>query len=403
MLRFFKTSFPPLSKRVRLDSRPVRTATTYATAKLENSKDRHYSVRNQERFHDGRYEAIKQLGQGTYSRVWLARDLQQNGYVAIKMLTNDCYGTEHDIFEIEILETITREQNRQDQPNGAHVLGLWDRFQLTGPNGRHECLVLPVLGGTLGVQARRFTQRRIPSGIMKGISRQLLIGLTFLHERCRVVHTDLQPSNICFDLNQQQIEGKRSSADGSLEQVTPKSEPGAPGTVRIIDFGVASWIDRHLSDNVQPEHLRAPEVILGAPWGPPIDIWSLGCLIIEFVKGHIAFPGQAKEGSWTSSDDHLAQYMEVLGPMPRELLERGTKAHEYFNEQGVLHRIPTLKQTSLQDYVVAEQGPFQRPSDMSAEEALVFVDFLQGALALDPDHRKTAKQLLEHEWLKHVA
>ncbi|EGP82922.1 uncharacterized protein MYCGRDRAFT_50394 [Zymoseptoria tritici IPO323] len=383
MLRFFKTSFPPLSKRVRLDSRPVRTATTYATAKLENSKDRHYSVRNQERFHDGRYEAIKQLGQGTYSRVWLARDLhRQNGYVAIKMLTNDCYGTEHDIFEIEILETITREQNRQDQPNGAHVLGLWDRFQLTGPNGRHECLVLPVLGGTLGVQARRFTQRRIPSGIMKGISRQLLIGLTFLHERCRVVHTDLQPSNICFDLNQQQIEGKRSSADGvasdvamgqSLEQVTPKSEPGAPGTVRIIDFGVGKT---ESTTSIQ---------------------------IIEFVKGHIAFPGQAKEGSWTSSDDHLAQYMEVLGPMPRELLERGTKAHEYFNEQGSYWPIPTLKQTSLQDYVVAEQGPFQRPSDMSAEEALVFADFLQGALALDPDHRKTASELLEHDWLKDIA
>ena len=44
--------------------------------------------------------------------------------------------------------------------------------------------------------------------------------------------------------------------------------------------------------------------------------------------------------------------------------------------------------------------PTTRPSDMSVEEVPVFVDFLRGALALDPDHRKTAKELLEHEWLQ---
>ncbi|KJX92897.1 protein kinase [Zymoseptoria brevis] len=399
MSRFLKTLLPYLSRRVKDVPQPVRndtlpSASTVASTNLGPSPDRHYNVRDQEKFHDNRYEAIKQLGEGRYSRVWLARDLRQNTYVALKILTNDCYGTEHDIFEIEILETITREQNLHETQD-AHVLGLLDRFQLTGPNGRHECLALPVLGCTLGFQARRFVQRRIPVRVMKHITRQLLTGLAFLHETCRVIHTDLQPSNICFDLN--------VAMGQSLEQVTPRVDEDAPGTVRIIDFGVASWIDNHLTDNIQPEHLRAPEVILGAPWGPPIDIWSLGCLVIEFIKGHVAFPGQAKEGSYTSSDDHLAQYMEVLGPMPRELLERGTKSQEYFNEQGALHRIPTLKQTSLQDYVVAQQGPFQRPADMPAEEALLFLDFLQGALALDPQHRKTAKELLGHEWLSDVA
>lgn len=35
----------------------------------------------------------------------------------------------------------------------------------------------------------------------------------------------------------------------------------------------------HLGNVVQPYALRAPEVILGLEWGPPIDIWSLGCLV----------------------------------------------------------------------------------------------------------------------------
>lgn len=41
----------------------------------------------------------------------------------------------------------------------------------------------------------------------------------------------------------------------------------------------ASWTDKHLSDRIQPPILRAPEVTLGAPWGPSVDIWNLGCLV----------------------------------------------------------------------------------------------------------------------------
>ncbi|KAK0823198.1 hypothetical protein LTR73_008723 [Friedmanniomyces endolithicus] len=139
------------------------------------------------------------------------------------------------------------------------------------------------------------------------------------------------------------------------------------GRIVILDLGVASnsyeasWTDKHLSDNMQPEHLRAPEVILGAPWDPPVDIWSLGCLVsagtgvrtvhtgieakgwlltdsisqvMEFVKGHVAFLGAASEGRWSSEDDHLAQHMEVLGRMPSRLLLRGSKTDQYFDKEG---------------------------------------------------------------------
>jgi len=67
--------------------------------------------------------------------------------------------------------------------------------------------------------------------------------------------------------------------------------------IRLIDFGhgtepshvqrticklacTANPIDEHVQDEVQPLVLRAPEVILGHPWSTPIDIWSVGCLVI---------------------------------------------------------------------------------------------------------------------------
>ncbi|KAK0252921.1 hypothetical protein LTR91_011509 [Friedmanniomyces endolithicus] len=280
-------------------------------------------------------------------------------------------------------------------------------------------MALPLLGSDLSRQARRFPKRRIPVSVMKQITRQLLEGLRFLHETCGVIHTgiciqeygklwrwlteadrnvDLQPSNICFELTSAQVADMASGT--SADEVTPIISETNIGKVVIIDFGVASWTDKHLSDNIQPEHLRAPEVILGAPWGPPVDIWSFGCLVMEFVKGHVAFLGAASKGRWSSEDDHLAQYMEVLGPMPSALLLRGSKTDQYFDKEGNLLRIPQLKVTNLADFVDGKEGPFKRPGDMTPEDAPLFVDFLRGALQLDPDERKTAGELLQHEWLR---
>ncbi len=71
-----------------------------------------------------------------------------------------------------------------------------------------------------------------------------------------------------------------------------------------------------------------------------------------------------------------------------------------WNSTENLLRIPQLKVTNLADFVDGKEGPFKRPDDMTPEDAPLFVDFLRGALQLDPDERKTAGELLQHEWLR---
>ncbi|KAK3619569.1 hypothetical protein LTR56_023949 [Elasticomyces elasticus] len=123
--------------------------------------------------------------------------------------------------------------------------------------------------------------------------------------------------------------------------------------------------------------------------------------VIEFVKGHVAFPGSASAtGAWSSEDHHLAIYMDVLGPMPRALLERGARTSEFFDDQGRLLRMRGMGYTGLKDLMDGTQWPLTRPDGMNDAEMAMFVDFLQGALTLDPEHRKTAEELLQHEWLQ---
>ncbi|KAJ6790025.1 hypothetical protein PWT90_06750 [Aphanocladium album] len=130
------------------------------------------------------------------------------------------------------------------------------------------------------------------------------------------------------------------------------------------------------------------------------DVWSLECLVAEFVQGIVLFSGNASEnGTWTAEDDYLARVVEVRGLIPPNLLRRGLRSAYFFDEQGKLIRIPNLKPTSLDRMLNGEVMPFKRPYDMLETEIGVFIDFVRGVLKIDPTARKSAAQLVQHEWL----
>ncbi|KAK8913323.1 Serine/threonine-protein kinase SRPK [Metarhizium anisopliae] len=62
-----------------------------------------------------------------------------------------------------------------------------------------------------------------------------------------------------------------SSAEEDLAHSTDIS-------IMLADFGTASWFERHLTEWIQPQMLRAPEVILEANWDHKVDIWNLGLI-----------------------------------------------------------------------------------------------------------------------------
>jgi serine/threonine protein kinase len=59
--------------------------------------------------------------------------------------------------------------------------------------------------------------------------------------------------------------------------------------VKVIDFGSSCFTSDQLSSYVQSRSYRAPEVILGLPYGQKVDVWSLGCILAELLSGFVLF------------------------------------------------------------------------------------------------------------------
>jgi len=183
-----------------------------------------------ETYKNGRYTIEKKLGWGHFSTVWLAsdghvRNDHPHKLVALKIQKSAPRYTDAARDEIELLNLI----NLKDPEGDNYCVQLLDHFDHHGPNGRHVCLVLEVLGQNLLWLIKKYNHRGIPMNLVKVISRQMLIGLNFLHTKCTIIHTDIKPENflivppIPYDLEQVQDERKRIVKFRLLEEEKKKT------------------------------------------------------------------------------------------------------------------------------------------------------------------------------------
>merc|ERR1719412_2402154 len=112
--------------------------------------------------------------------------------------------------------------------------------------------------------------------------------------------------------------------------------------LKVIDFGSALFENRWHNHLVQTRHYRAPEVVLGMRWSFPIDIWSIGCIMLEFIYGRMVF-------NTHDSIDHLNQMKTMIGEMPDKVRMRiPAEVNEaYFKSDGSL-RMEKAKISSVQ-------------------------------------------------------
>lgn len=126
--------------------------------------------------------------------MWLCRDLHDPGYVAVKVMAGDVAP--------ETLPDLKLTQLDQSAPGAEFVAIPLDTFATTGPNGSHQCIVLPVLGPC--VSPHLWLSLDDPVPVPRGMAYQSAVAMSFFHKQ-GLCHGDFRPSNILVkpaDLNQ---------------------------------------------------------------------------------------------------------------------------------------------------------------------------------------------------------
>ncbi|XP_062220420.1 mitogen-activated protein kinase kinase kinase 1a-like [Phragmites australis] len=117
---------------------------------------------------------------------------------------------------------------------------------------------------TQGSLAALYQKYRLQDSQVSAYTRQILNGLSYLHQR-NVLHRDIKCANILVDAN---------------------------GLVKLADFGLAKEMSilSQARSSKGTVYWMAPEVAKAKPHGPPADIWSLGCTVLEMLTGRVPYP-----------------------------------------------------------------------------------------------------------------
>lgn len=163
--------------------------------------------------------------------------------------------------------------------------------------------------------------------------------------------------------------------------------------VKIADLGNACWVDNHFTEDIQTRQYRSLEVLIGAGYNTSADIWSTACMAFELATGDYLFEPHSGEG-YSRDEDHLAHIIELLGEIPKRIINSGKQSRQYFNKKGELKHIVWLKPWDLYDVLTDKYS-------WNPQDAKDFAAFLRPMLDFDPNRRATAAECLQHPWLKY--
>ncbi|XP_048409085.1 SRSF protein kinase 2-like isoform X2 [Stegostoma tigrinum] len=183
--------------------------------------------------------------------------------------------------------------------------------------------------------------------------------------------------------------GKLDAASLLINPLDPLNADGIQ--VKIADLGNACWVHKHFTEDIQTRQYRSLEVLIGAGYSTPADIWSTACMAFELATGDYLFEPHSGE-DYSRDEDHIALIIELLGKMPRKLILAGKYSKEFFTKKGELRHITKLKPWGLYEVLVEK---YEWPQ----EEAATFTEFLLPMLELIPEKRATAAECLRHPWL----
>eukprot|EP00002_Diphylleia_rotans_P024231 TRINITY_DN4776_c0_g3_i1.p1 TRINITY_DN4776_c0_g3~~TRINITY_DN4776_c0_g3_i1.p1 ORF type:complete len:453 (-),score=67.41 TRINITY_DN4776_c0_g3_i1:1604-2962(-) len=290
--------------------------------------------------------------------------------VAIKIIRSKPQFLKQAKVEIKVLELL----NKNDPLDKSFTVRMIKHFV----HHKHPCIVFEMLSMSLYDMLRKTGFKGVTLELTKNFGLQILSALQFYSRpEIQIIHCDLKPENILLR------NPKRSG-------------------LRVIDFGSSCNDNEKPFTYIQSRFYRSPEVILRLEYSMPIDMWSLGCILVELHTGEALFPGKSEK-------DQIHKIVEVLGLPPHSMLENSPKATQFFERDGdgawgLPMSVTTVspKSRSLEDILKRGRDSSKIKTsaemDVSDQEYAALLDLVLHMLEYDPKRRIKPGDALRHDF-----
>ncbi|KAI4192767.1 MAG: hypothetical protein LQ346_004177 [Caloplaca aetnensis] len=331
---------------------------------------------------DDRFEILKDIGDGSFGSVALARVRTAGAHIA-RRGTLVAIKTMKKTFEsfapcLELREVIFL----RSLPNHAHLVPALDIFLDPLTKKLHICM--EYMDGNLYQLMKARDHKCLDGGSVKSILFQILSGLEHIHAH-NFFHRDIKPENILVSTSAP-LESNASFRRYST-LVTPPSTPPLY-TIKIADFGLAreTHSEHPYTTYVSTRWYRAPEVLLRAgEYSAPVDIWAIGAMAVEIANLKPLFPGG-------NEVDQVWRVCEIMGSPGNwydrsgNLVGGGEWRDGIRLAQKLGFSFPKMAPHSIETILRPPQWP------------AALCSFVTWCLMWDPRNRPTSTQAMKHEF-----
>lgn len=311
-----------------------------------------------------RYEIQQQLGKKAGRRTVLAKDLQTDELVVLKLLT---FSNEFEWDDLKLFEREAETLQALSHPAIPHYL---NHFEFDTASGKGFALVQTYIHA-LSLEQHLKAGRTFDETEVKQLANDLLGILAYLHNRQPpVIHRDIKPSNILL-----------SNRSGNH-----------PGQVYLVDFGSVQTLAAKESGTITVvgTYGYMPPEQFGGRATAASDLYSLGATLIYLVTGR--HPADLPQNDLRIDFEHAANISPGLTVWFRwltdpSLSKRPASAQE---AQAELNRKPG--ETSL-------MGVVKQPVKMPAKTKIRLIREVKFVEIFIPTHRLRLQQQTASWWM----
>ena len=356
-----------------------------------------------------KYNIIYEIGRGADAVVWLAFNIEDSKYYAIKV--NEPKEYKRGLEEFKFLKKLP--------PKLSCFNHLKESFVEEFDKKKYSCGVFELCTGNLDSIIRKGEfQDGLAVIVVKKIMYQLLTALKYLHQKMKVYHADIKTDNILLKgtnnmdkdvINQYNQFKFHEKCSGGNDRKKVHSEicnnlifPDKKtknivddkyildSLVSLSDFGAWCGEEEHYETDFGTRYYRAPEIILLGTTGYPVDIWAAGCVFYELLTGRILFDPE-KDSTKTRDEYHLYDINSICGNFNIGFLKKTKEWKKYFTSEGKLKNFNSLDDKSFEKLLNKYN---------IKENQVDIIDLLKGMLTTSPNQRFSVDKCLSHNFFK---